>query len=141
MKNITILLLLLNSCYFNNLCESSIRDGQFEMITDYGTFKIERKGNWQIESSEEFQILYLNKIHYLDDCSYEVLRHKVLNSGILPAPDMKSRGLVEITKIEGNKFYFSSKIINTNVKLDGIMVKTSDNVSNEFNEIIANYGH
>lgn len=136
MNYFIVFFLALSSCSNTSNSCKGMDEGQFNMITDVGTFKIERKGGWQLESSEDYGIVYLNKTEYTEDCKYVVTRYKVIETGIIPTPDMTTRGLVEIKNIEENKYYFESSVIGTDQSLSGVMVKTSKSISEKFNQII-----
>ena len=108
------------------------------MVTDFGTFKIERKDNWQLEKSSEYGILYLHRIELRNECEYILHRYKVLDSGTLPKPDMSEKTITKIIRIKDDSFYFESRILDKNMVLKGKLVKTNDEISDEFIQLIEN---
>ena len=117
---------------------SGLQQGQFDMVTDFGTFKIERKDNWQLEKSSEYGILYLHRIELRNECEYILHRYKVLDSGTLPKPDMSEKTITKIIRIKDDSFYFESRILDKNMVLKGKLVKTNDEISDEFIQLIEN---
>ncbi|GAA4274144.1 hypothetical protein U6A24_00605 [Aquimarina gracilis] len=117
-------------------CEGFLQ-GTFEMKYEYGTVMIERMGNWQLEKSDTYGIVYLNKIRMIDDCKYELSYYKVLKLGNLPEPDMTKKAITKIINVEGSNYYFESSITGTNASIGGVFVKKSDEVSDDFKKLIA----
>lgn len=118
----------------------SFEQGTFELKGDFGTLIIERKGNWQLEKSIEYKMVYLNSIESVDNCKFIIRYHKVIIKGIVPEPDMSTSTMVEILKTEGEFFYFKGTLIGTEMHMEGYYKKLSDEISDEFKEIIAKEG-
>lgn len=137
MKNLIFLLIILflNSAYSQDCKE--FQEGIFKIDVEYGNMSIERKGHFQLEKSEDFGALYLQKIESISECEYNLKRYKVLLLGDLPQPELAEIINVKIYKVEGNIFFYHLKSLTTGLVLDGKFVKVSDKISSEFNEILS----
>lgn len=137
MKNLIFLavILFLNNIYSQD-CKQ-FQEGVFKIEVGYGNMSIERKGNFQLEKSEDFGALYLQKIEHISGCEYVLKRYKVILLGNLPQPDMDERIKVEIYKVEENNFFYYAQSLGVDLKLDGKFVKMSNKISKEFEEILA----
>ncbi|WP_438426258.1 hypothetical protein [Aquimarina macrocephali] len=111
--------------------------GTFEMKYQYGEVMIERFGNWQLEKIEEYGVISLNKIEKINDCKYLLSFYKSLKREKLPEPDKKTKSLTQITYIEGNKYYYESSMVGTDMILKGVFIKKSNEISDEFKKLIA----
>ena len=137
MKNLVFLsiLLFLNNIYSQD-CKQ-FQEGIFKIDVGYGNMSIEKKGNFQLEKSEDFGALYLQKIEPISECEYILKRYKVILLGDLPQPDMNERIKVEIYKVAEISFFYHAQSLGTDLNLDGKFVKVSDKISKEFEEILA----
>lgn len=113
-----------------------LNQGTFEMTDKYGTIIIERKGNWQLEKSIDYGIIYLNRIEKINGCKYKLHRYKILKSGLLPISDSTSVITTTITEVEGNIFYFESTMAGVDFVMKNRLVKKSNEVSDEFIKLI-----
>lgn len=113
---LTLILIGLNSCAQELTC-SDFKQGKFNVIYENGNkFEVVRNGNFQTEiktsenGSVEKNKVFYETIEWIDDCTYRLKidesktemdkMHKLLN---------KNNGiLTEMTKIEGNCFYFKA---------------------------------
>lgn len=110
--------------------------GTFELKGDFGILIIERKGDWQLERSIEYKMVYLNRIEPIDNCKFIIRYHKIIEKGMVPQSDMSTSTMVEIVKIEGELFYFKGTLIGTEMSMEGYYKKLSNEISDEFKEII-----
>ncbi len=131
-----ILLFITTFSFYAQDCYG-LKEGVFEMKNDYGTTIIERQGNWQLEKSIEYGVVYLNKIEKINDCKYSVSLYKVIDKGNLPDLGSSNVAVTEILKVEGSIFYFKTTLTDTGFVLEDKFVKTQDLVSKEFEEILA----
>ncbi len=113
------------------------QEGVFKIDVGYGNMSIERKCNFQLEKTEDFGALYLQKIEPVSECEFILKRYKVISVGNLPIPDMTEIIKVQIYKVEGDTFFYHVKSLSSGLILDGKFVKVSDKISKEFEEIIA----
>ncbi|MEZ0007095.1 hypothetical protein ABH942_002473 [Flavobacterium sp. 28YEA47A] len=113
------------------------KEGIFENDTEYGQFIMERKGNFQLEKSTKYGIIYLNKIEKINDCEYIIKRYKVISNGILPKPNMEDTIKTTIYRVKYKTFYYRFNSIGTNIPIEGKFIKISDSISNEFKIILA----
>lgn len=111
-------------------------EGVFELKGVFGTIITERKGGWQLEKSVEYEAIYLNRTMEISECKYETRYYKVINQGVLPSPDMSVYATTEIVDVVDNEYYFKSVFSNTERVMEGEYIKISDEVSNEFKELI-----
>lgn len=122
--------------FFSQDCKQ-FQEGIFKIDVGYGNMSIEKKGNFQLEKSEDFGALYLQKIEPISECEYILKRYKVILLGDLPQPDMNERIKVEIYKVAEISFFYHAQSLGTDLNLDGKFVKVSDKISKEFEEILA----
>lgn len=115
-----------------------LQEGVFQNHTEFGQFIMERKGDFQLEKSIEYGIVYLNKIEKINDCEYFVRRYKIIKEGILPAPNMNDSVKVDIYNAENNTYYYSFKLIGTEISIKGKFIKISDDISDDFKDLILN---
>ena len=132
-------LVFLNIFFLNFLYSqdcSQFQEGVFNIDIGFGNFSMERKRNFQLEKSKDFGTVYLQKIEPISECEYILKRYKILFFGDLPMPKMSEIIKIKIYKIEGNNFFFHSEMLGTKQSLDGKFVKVSDEISQEFKEIL-----
>ena len=93
--------------FFSQDCKQ-FQEGVFKIDIGYGNMSIEKKGVFQLEKSQDFGALYLQKIEYISECEYILKRYKIILAGDLPKPNMTEMIKVQIYKVEDNNFYFHS---------------------------------
>lgn len=128
-------LLLLTNLIFSQECDDFL-EGVFRLDIGSGNMTVERKGIFQLEKSQDFGTVYLQKIEPISKCEYLLKRYKVIIIGGLPMPNMTEIIKVVIYKTEKNIFFYHAKMIGTNQIMDGKFIKVSANISSEFKEII-----
>lgn len=101
-----------------------------------GNITVERKDNYQLEKSEDFKTIYLQKIEPISECEYILKRYKVISEGILPFPNMEEIVKVQIYKVEDKKFFYHAKLIGTELSKDGMFIKISEKIDKEFSDIL-----
>lgn len=116
---------------------TSFNEGVFEQKGGFGTITMERKGDWQMEKSIEYGIVYLNKIEKISDCKFITRHYKIIKEGVLPKPDMTVFAITDIIEVIGNDFLFKSTFSGTETTMEGKYVKISDDISEEFKSLIA----
>jgi len=130
-----VILILSISGYAQTDC-SSFTNGTYKIETPFGDILVERLENFQLESSKDFGSVYLEKIESVSECEYYVRRYKILTLGDLPMPNMNEVMKTEIYKVEGNAYFYESQMVGAEIKMKGILLKISDEVSENFKEII-----
>lgn len=123
-------------CYSQIDC-ANLSSGTFEISNAFGTIVVEKSNNFQLESSKDFKLIYLEKIDQISDCEYLLKKYKIIDTGGLPTPNMNDIVKIKIYKVEGNSFFYHSQLVGNEFIMDGVLVKTSDYISNEFKEILA----
>ncbi len=136
MKRIVFLVLCVYSIAVKAQNCRGFEEGTFEMRHKYGTTIVEKSGDWQLEKSEKYGVVYLNKIEKINDCKFILRYYRVIKPGGLPEPDMTKKATTEITNVEGSSFYFKSSMIDTDVSIEGVFIKKSEQVSEEFKKLI-----
>lgn len=135
MKNILFILFISCLSIKAQDCKGFMH-GTFEMKYQYGEVMVERSGNWQLEKTKEYQTASLSKIEKINDCKYLLTLYKQLKLGKLPKFDKKQKILTQITYVEGNKYYYESSMVGTDMVLKGVFIKKSNEISNEFKKLI-----
>jgi hypothetical protein len=116
----------------------NFNEGTFEQKGDFGTIRMERKGEWQLEKSVEYGIVYLNKIEKISECEFITRHFKIIEKGVLPKPDVRVFATTDIVEVIGNEFIFKSTFSGTETTMEGKYVKVSDDISKEFKSLIDN---
>lgn len=135
MKKIIIFLLIILSCTANAQDCEDFTQGTFEFQSQFGTSIIERKNGWQLEKSIDYGMVYLLKIEKIDECKYKLHRYKIIKKGIIPPSNITSV-TTEITQIKDDFFYFKTTTESSDMVLEGKLEKKSNEVSEEFKDII-----
>lgn len=127
-------LLLINASYTQN-CEG-FKTGTYISENTFGSMIIERKDDFQLERTKDNSTVYFQKTEKISGCEYIVKRYKIIQLGNLPMPDMKEKVKVKIINVEGDNFQYNAELIDTELSIDGVLVKISDDVSDEFKKLI-----
>ena len=137
--HIAILVLLtffsLNHYKVNQSCQGA-RKGTFTSIDEKaGTTIIQRNDSIQLEENKTLGIKYLEKLKWIDDCSYVIYEIKVLESkGKISNPS--GNFTVSLEQINDSIFEQTVLIEKFNFKHTSTITKVSNNVSNEFKELL-----
>lgn len=138
MKNIVLIVaLILSKNIYCQKC-TDFKEGIFKSESEYGAVIIERKDNFQLERSLNFDAIYLGKIQYINECEYIVSAYKIISLGKLPELNMNDKARIEITNIEGNVFYIKAELLGTSLVFKDKYTKVSDEISDEFKKILLN---
>lgn len=133
MKKFFLFLLVTFSCSAQD-CKD-FTQGTFEFQNKFGTSIIERKNGWQLEKSVDYGMIYLLKIEKIDECKYKLHRYEIIKKGIVPPSNIISV-TTEITQIKDDFFYFKTTTESSDMVLEGKLEKKSNEVSEEFKDII-----
>ncbi|PHK30104.1 hypothetical protein VF13_39785 [Nostoc linckia z16] len=137
----TKLLLLFNLIFFSSTYAQDCKGlstGTFKIETTFTTFTIERKNGYQLESNNEFGVVYLQRIEPISDCEYNLIRFEVIEFGQLPKPDMHQIMNTKVTNVVDSNYYFISHLISSSINYEGVLEKIDDNVSEKFEQILNN---
>lgn len=134
-QKFTLILLLSQSISYAQKCED-LNEGIFEADFMEMKFEVERHGNFQLETVADFDVVYLHKVEKISDCEYLVKRHKVLQLGFFPKPNMKETVNVTIYKIEDGKLFYKATLVGTDKSMEGYFIKKSNEISEKFKKIL-----
>ncbi|MGV3459070.1 MAG: hypothetical protein ACO1N9_01320 [Flavobacterium sp.] len=129
-----IFLIFFSKIYSQNC--STFTNGIYKIEIFDEIFIIEKYGKYQLERNANIGI-HLHKVERNgDDCSFIVKKYKVIDEGTSFEHDKNAKINIEIYKVEDNKFYYKSTLIGTQMTIDAIMVKQSDNISSYFEDLL-----
>jgi hypothetical protein len=139
MKKI-ILLILLVYLSFSDFARSQncegFEVGTFEIKGDYGTIIVERYGEWQLEKSIEYNIMYLNRVEKISNCEFTLIRHKVIKEGIISIPKISDTAKIKILEVKKDEYFFELKFKNSEIRFDKYK-KLSNDISDFFKNILS----
>ena len=136
LKIALIILFVIPSIGFAQIDCSKLLTGSFEIKTDFGNVLVQRFKGFQLEKFIEYGVIYLYKIEQIDNCEYILKIQKVISKGDFPSPDINQSILVKVYERTENAYYYQSTESSTQIKMDGIIEKKSNSVSDEFKDML-----
>ncbi|WP_340067105.1 hypothetical protein [Ascidiimonas aurantiaca] len=115
---------------------NNIKTGTFISVDSLaGKTTIQRNHSIQLEENETLGIKFIEKLKWIDDCSYVIYEFNVLrNKGKISNPS--GNFIVSLEQINDSVFKQTVLIEKLNFKHTSTTIKISDNISNEFKELL-----
>lgn len=131
-----IIIFIIPSIGFTQIDCSKLSNGTFEIKTDFGNIMVQKFDGYQLEKFIKYDVSYLYKIEQINECEYFLKIQKIISKGDFPAPDINQKIEVKVYKSIENVYYYHSTESLTQIKMDGIMEKKTNSVSDEFKNML-----
>lgn len=132
---ILLVLILFGGKNIAQNCED-LEKGTFEYNSNGIKVQAEFTKGWQLEKNQLYGVVFLNRLYKIEDCKYRIDTYKLIQNDLGMEPNLNSSAELTILKIIDNKYYYEFKIKESGQMTKGIYIKVSDEISDEFKEII-----